>query len=127
MATFPCTYFTYQTKYPASGSRIQLGNSYVFSAPPTAPDQRTFTLKLNGLQYFVTTGGLVDLTQSPERNAAVLEAFYVTHKLFQTFVFNHPVLGALDCKFNRPLEIPEGLPGGNGVLNPFDVELIEIP
>lgn len=127
MATFPCEYFLFSTKYPDSGSRIQLGNSYVYTSPPPAPDQRVFRLTLAGMQYFVTPEGVIDLFTSTSRNMAVLELFYNDHKLYLPFDFNHPVLGLVSCKFNRPLEIPQGMPGGNGVLESFELELIEIP
>lgn len=127
MAVFPCTYFTIQTRYPESGIRVQFGNSYQYDVAPSAPDQRIFTLNLPGMQYFLDGGGAIDLTPEPGRNMAVLEDFYNTHKRAVSFTFNHPVLGALNCKFNRPLEIPSGIPGGGGVLNDVTVELIEIP
>lgn len=127
MATFPATYFTCETQYPESGARIQLGRSYQFDSEPEAPDQRIFRLNLQGMQYFLDAGGAIDETPSPGRNMAVLEAFYVTHKRWKTFVFNHPVYGAVNCKFNTPLNIPAGITGGDGVLPGFSVELIEIP
>jgi hypothetical protein len=127
MAIFPCTYFTYATRYPESGARIQFGNSYTFAAGPTAPDQRIFTLTLPGMQYFVDQNGDIDLITEGNRNMAVLESFYNTHKLHLVFDFNHPVHGLIQCRFNRPLEVPEGIPGGNGVLEDVTVELIEIP
>lgn len=127
MAVFPCKYFTNATKYPESGARIQFGNSYVFTAPPTAPDQRSFILTLSGMQYFVASDGSIDRSEQPERNMAVLEDFYNDHKTYLSFQFEHPVYGMLNCKFARPLEIPTGIPGGNGVLESFEVELMEIP
>lgn len=127
MAVFPCEYFTFTTKYPESGTRVQLGGSYMFTAPPSAPDQRIFTLTLAGMQYFVNANGSINTALYPSRNMAVLEQFYNDHKLYLTFDFTHPVLGAVKCKFNRPLEIPKGIPGGNGVLEEFDIELVEMP
>lgn len=127
MAVFPALYFTYSTKYPESGTRIQLGRSYQFDALPAAPDQRIFKLNLMGMKYFVTSGGELDLVTNPSRNMAVLEAFYNEHKRAVAFTFNHPVYGAVNCKFNLPLEIPEGITGGDGALPSFNVELIEIP
>ncbi len=124
---FPAIYFTYATKYPASGTRVQLGRSYIYAAPDPAPDQRIFVLTLTGMQYFVTGGGAIDTVTQPGRNMKVLENFYNTHRLHSSFTFNHPILGTLTCKFNRPLEIPVGITGGNGVLEPFEVELIEVP
>lgn len=127
MAVFPAKYFTFQTKYPNSGTRIQLGNSYMYTAPPIVPDQRIFILNLQGMTYFTNSNGTINTTTQPERNMAVLEQFYLDHKLYMTFEFAHPVYGTVTCKFNRPLEIPEGVPGGSGMLPTFEVELIEIP
>lgn len=127
MATFPATYFTVQTKYPQSGSRVQLGNSYLYTAPPLAPDQRIFNVKLQGMTYFVNANGTINTTLQIGRNMAVLEQFYLDHKLYLTFQFPHPVYGTVNCKFNQPLQIPEGVEGGSGMLPAFEVELVEIP
>lgn len=127
MAVFPAKYFRFSTKYPQSGTRIQLGRSYQFDTPPEAPDQRIFVLKLQGMQYIVGSQGNLNANLEPERNMLALENFYNDHKLATSFTFDHPVYGSLTCKFNRPLEIPEGLAGGDGVLPEFEVELIEQP
>lgn len=127
MATFPAKYFLTSTKYPDSGTRIQMGRSYTFNAPSASPDLRIFTLTLAGMQYFLDGAGAIDLTVHTDRNMAVLDEFYRDHQTHLSFDFNHPVYGTLQCKFNRPLEIPNGLPGGNGVVESFSVELIEIP
>lgn len=127
MAVFPAKYFRFSTKYPQSGTRIQLGRSYQFDTPPEAPDQRIFVLKLQGMQYIVGSQGNLNANLEPGRNMLALENFYNDHKLATSFTFDHPVYGSLTCKFNRPLEIPEGLAGGDGVLPEFEVELIEQP
>lgn len=121
METFPALYFSFGTKYPESGSRIQLGNSYQFDAPPSAPDQRVFLLTLRGMCYFD------DLVTEPGRNMGLLESFYVAHKRATSFLFDHPVYGSVVCKFLTPLSIPEGIAGGDGNLPDFQVELIEQP
>ena len=127
METFPAKYFRYSTRYPESGVRMQLGRSYMHTAPPSAPDQRTFVLTLTGMQYFCDGSGGVTTAPEPERNMAVLEEFYNNHKLAFSFLFDHPVHGQLVCKFGRPLEVPEGISGGDGVLEDLKVELLEIP
>lgn len=127
METFPCAYFTFSTQYPESGTRIQLGRSYQYDAMPEAPDQRIFTLTLQGMYYFVNINDEIDHTILPERNIAVLEDFYNEHKRAKSFLFNHPVYGEVECKFNTPLEIPEGKAGANGLVENIQVELIEIP
>jgi hypothetical protein len=110
-----------------SGARIQMGNSYTYTAPPTAPDQRLFTVALSGMQYFVDTNGAIDLVTDLSRNMAHLDSFYNDHKLYLSFDFNHPIYGLVKCKFNRPLEIPNGVQGGNGLVEGFSLELIEMP
>lgn len=127
MATFPSTFFTYQTQYPETGTRITLGNSYQWDAMPDGPDQRIFILTFEGMSYFLNVFGGIDLVKAPNRNMAVLEAFYNTVKRATSFVFYHPIYGAVNCKFNKPLIIPQGNKGGTGTLGTFDVELIEIP
>lgn len=127
METFPVTHFQFSTKYPQSGTRVQLGKSYQFDAPPKAPDQRMFVLTIMGLQYFTDSQGQLDLLVHPERNVAVLDQFYQDHKTAFPFLFNHPVYGEVTVKFSRPLEIPRGIIGGEGVVETFDVELLEIP
>lgn len=127
MPTFPATYFKFSTKYPNSGTRLQLGRSYQFSAPPQAPDQRIFALSLQGMCYFSNGMGVINLVTEPGRNMAVLEAFYNTHKMAFKFDFRHPVYGLRECRFNAPLQIPEGITNGYGILPDFDVELVEIP
>lgn len=126
METFPAFYFTYSTRYPESGSRSQFARSYTYTIEAEAPDQRTFQLELKGMQYFVNDLGEVSDTPHPERNMAVLESFYSRHRLALSFNFEHPIYGVLTCKFNRPLDIPKGIPGGNGVLETLTVELLEI-
>ncbi len=127
MATFPAVYFSYATKYPESGFRVELSRSYMYTSPAEAPDQRTFALTLSGMKYFLDGSDQADRVKETERNMWVLEDFYIEHRLSKSFTFNHPLYGALICKFNRPLEIPEGIANGGGVLPSFPVELIEIP
>lgn len=126
MENFPAKYFRFTTQYPESGVRVQLGRSYQFDAPPEAPDQRIFTLKLLGMAYFVDENGL-DLATSTGRNLGVLEAFYNRHKTAKSFLLEHPLYGQVECKFNRPLAISEGIAGGDGLVADLEVELIEIP
>lgn len=84
-------------------------------------------LTLQGMAYFVDVDDNIDLLYEPGRNIAVLENFYQEHKRAIPFDFNHPVYGLISCKFNQPLEIPQGIIGGNGVVGEIEVELIELP
>lgn len=126
MANFNFPYHTFTTEYPESSFRVNLGGSYQFSAPPVAPDQRIFTLHFKALKYFIVSG-VVDKSVSPEVNLARLEDFYDLHKLHATFTYPHPVHGNIPCRFNKPLKIPKGTEGGNGVVENIEIELIEMP
>jgi hypothetical protein len=127
MANFQPRYYSYSTRYPESGQRIKFGNSYGFTATPTAPDQRVFMLKLQGMEYFLLPDGSLDLTTTLSRNLGAFEEFYREHQLHTEFNLAHPVYGTVKCKFLRPLEIPEGIRGGNGVWDTIEVELEEQP
>lgn len=127
LETFDYPYHAFVTDNPDSGLRVQFGGSYIFSAPPTDPDQRIFTLSFNGMQFF--TDGLGDLDDSiePQKNMFNLIKFYQRHKLYKSFKYQHPVHGLLEVKFNKPLKEEAVLAGGYGVIKEFSVELIEIP
>lgn len=127
MDIFDFPYHTVETENPDSGYRLQLGGSYVFSAPPSDPDQRTFTLHFPLMKFFVNGGGTIDATISPEINMMRLINFYLAHKLHASFLYNHPVHGEVEVKFNKPLKEPDGIVNGNGVTKEVTIELIEIP
>ena len=124
---FDFPYHTFRTIYPESGTRVQFGKGYVFAARPDSPVQRRFVLKMTGMQYFVGENDEIDTETMPQRNMGRLQAFYEEHELWKSFVYPHPVLGDVLVKFNKPLDIPEGIIGGNGVLPEFEIELIEQP
>lgn len=127
METFDFPYHTVETENPESGFRGQFGGSYVFSAPPSDPDQRTFTLHFPTMKFFEDGVGGLTTTVYPQYNMYKLIQFYQTHKLHTSFLYNHPVHGTLVCKFRDPLKEPEGIPGGSGAVKEFTVRLIEIP
>lgn len=127
MAVFDFPYHTFSTERPSDNSfRLKLGGSYQFSAPPSAPDQRIFKLKFAALKYFLINGN-IDRASIPEINLGRLEEFYDLHKLHATFTYPHPVYGEVSVSFNKPLIIPEGTKGGNGIVENIEVEFIERP
>lgn len=128
MDTFPMTYFKFETKYPESSTKVQLGKNWTFTAPPNAPDQKIFTLTFTGLKYYVDDAGeLDDTTDANTKNMLTLQLFYESVRTYAKFNFYHPVYGLLVCQFNKPLLIPKGISGGFGALEDFTVELLEIP
>lgn len=124
---FDFPYHTFSTENPESGFRGQMGNSYVFTSAPTDPDQRKFVLAFPTMSFFLDADGIVSSTIKPQQNIYTLILFYQRHKLHKSFQYNHPLYGLLEVKFQKPLIEPAGIPGGNGVVNPFTIELIEIP
>lgn len=127
METFDFPYHLFSTKYPESGNRMQLGNSYVFASEPSAPDQRTITLEFSAMKYYTGAGGVISATINPQVNMWALELFYQRHKLWKNFIYKHPVYGDMKVKFNKPIDIPAGIPGGLGATKSFSIELIEMP
>lgn len=53
METFNFPYHTFKTEYPESGTRVQLGSSYIFTSPPSGPDLRRFTLGFETMLYWM--------------------------------------------------------------------------
>lgn len=127
MLTFTWMGHTSATEYPDSGFKMKFGNSYEYAEGPTAPDQRRFTLSFPLLKYFVNAAGVVDATIQPTLNMKALEDFYILHKLWKTFIYPHPVYGNVNVRFQAPLKVPGGIPGGDGALGAFSIELIEQP
>jgi hypothetical protein len=127
MPAFNFPYHLFSTKYPESSTRIQLGNGYTYTAPTAAPDQRIFTLTFPALQWFTNPDGTLDTDTSPEINLGALDAFYRDVKTVSTFTYQHPAYGGVPVRFNKPLEIPKGEPGANGVVLNVEIELIEVP
>lgn len=132
MERFYFPYHTFSAKYPESSVRVQFGNNWTFTAKPDAPDVRQITLKFQAMKYYPPTidgNGVAtqDITTNPEINLAALEKFYQDHRLHKKFIYPHPVYGDMVVKFQRPLEIPEGVQGGDGVVEGIEVELMEQP
>ena len=125
--TFNFPYHTFETQNPQSGVNLQLGGSYVFTTPPTDPDQRVFTLNFPAMIYFVGEDGFPDSVTEPTKNMKTLSDFYRNHKLHASFLYPHPVYGTLEVKFAKPLKEPKVADGGRGVVRDITVELVEIP
>lgn len=127
METFDFPYHSQSTENPESGFRGSMGNSYIFTAEPTDPDQRKFTLNFATMKYFTDENGVLDDSIQPQLNMLALINFYQRNKLYKSFHYVHPVYGELEVKFNKPLTEPDVTPGGFGTVKAFTVELIEIP
>lgn len=137
MELFDFPYHTPTTQYPESGDRLQLGGGYMFTAAPTAPDQRIITLNFEAgaMRNYWNPGSVgppevpagPDITTNATRNFYALEKFYQDHRMHLSFEYEHPQYGLLVVKFNKPLATPKAIPGRFGEVEGFTVELIEQP
>lgn len=126
METFNYPYHRTSTKNPESSARVQFGNSYVFTSEPVAPDQRLFTLNFPALKYYLDVNGVVEPDTNPTFNMKNFTDFYSRHKLHKSFLYNHPVYGVKEVRFNSPLDEPLVREGGSGLTEAFTIELIEV-
>jgi len=127
METFDFPYHTVEDQYPSSSAVVQFGGGYSFASKPRGPDQITFKLNFQGMFYFTNSNGTLDGTSNPKINMKVMLDFYENHRLYEPFIYNHPVRGPLTCRFGKPLSIPKGIAKGKGQLEAFQVELILQP
>ena len=125
METFNFPYHTVETQYPETGVRVQFGGGYTFAAEPPAPDQKMFVLHFPAMRYFFVSG-VIDANVNPMLNIKNLSNFYEAHRLHVSFLYTHEAYGEMEVKFNKPLKIPQGVPGGFAVVKDFDIELLEI-
>lgn len=109
------------------GNRVQLGNSYQFATPPSAPVPRIFVLSFETMWRGIKSDGSRDVTTIPQKNAGTLWDFYAYFGMHKTFQYPHPWFGTVNVRFNKPLELPKGKAGGNGWTESFSVEFMEQP
>jgi hypothetical protein len=126
-ATFDFPLHMVEDKNTDPGNRVQLGNSYMFATPPTAPTPRVFVLSFETMWRGLKADGTMDTTTLAQTNAGALWAFYQTYQLHKTFQYQHPWFGAVNVRFNKPLELPKGRKGADGWTEAFSIELIEQP
>lgn len=128
MQTFNYALHKVETQYPESSIRVQFGKSWQFAAKPDAPDQRVFKLTFSGFKYYIDENGQVEAeTNEFVNNLYSLELFYQSVRLYEKFVYPHPVYGNVVVRFNKPLLVPKGVHGGNGVVEDFTIEFVEQP
>lgn len=127
METFAWPNHTVSTDYPVNGFKMQFGNSYEYAEGSPAPDQRTFTLSFPLMKYLLDPEGVIDATIQADINMQAMDDFYNVHKTWKAFIYPHPVYGNVNVRFSKPLKIPAGIPGGDGAVGAFSLELVEQP
>lgn len=79
-------------------------------------------LMLQESDYAKHTG----LAYRPELDFSKLKDFYVRHKSYKPFIYNHPVYGDVVVRFAKPLSLPKKMTGGSGAVQGFTLELQEV-
>lgn len=126
METFPFMLHTVAVEYQSINAKVKFGRGFEFAAAPNAPIKRDFTLKFETLRYYQLANGQIDFDNLYDgKNLGALEAFYRRHLEHKKFIYPKPGDGNIICRFKEPLKIPEGLKGGNGWVNGFEVRLTE--
>lgn len=112
-----------RTKPPEAPKGVSM-NGWYFSAKPSVPYQKSFSVKLGGLRWYLNADGSYDAATNALFNARRLELFYETHGTWDTFTWQHPHLGLLTVRFKEPVEVPEGIPNSGGLVDAFDIQLV---
>lgn len=112
-----------KTVPPAPGNIMSM-NGWAFSARPSVPYVREFSVMLHGLRWFLHTDGTFDSTTSATINARALEIFYETNGCWDNFAWAHPHFGTLQCRFKEPFTVEPALPNSGGRIAAFEIKLI---
>ena len=110
---------------PPEETKVLSMNGWDYTAKPSVPYRAKFKLTLEGMFWYLNAGGsALDLTKNPTINAGRLRAFYLEHRTWKTFTYNHEFLGTITCRFAEPVTIPKSLPSAGGLISAFEVTLI---
>lgn len=120
-----CPKYMVARTQPPQASQAMSMNGWPFTAKPKIPYQRTFVVKLQGMYWYLKQTGQYDYSTNLRYNAARLEQFYAEHGLWQSFMYPHPHLGAIECRFSVALAVPEAMVNAGGLVDGFDVTLVE--
>lgn len=111
-------------KAPPSQAKGVSFNGWYFSARPTVPYQKSFTVKLQGMYWYLQPNGIFNISVDPQFNARRLELFYEQNGTWDNFDFPHPHLGMIRCRFKEPVEIPAAIPNSDGLIEAFEIQLV---
>jgi hypothetical protein len=125
METFLFPYHLLSEDYPDSSDKVQFGRGWEFASAPKGPDQIVFVLSFPMMQFYETTKGskVLDLTKNVTRNMGALIAFYERNRGYNKFIYPHPWRGNVIVRFDKPLQVPKGIAGANGITEAFEIRL----
>jgi hypothetical protein len=111
---------------PPEEQQVMSMNGWPFAAKPKIPYQRKFKVNLFGMKWYLNTGQTaLDETTDTKFNAGRLLTFYRQHRLWDSFLITHQYLGSIRVRFAAPVTIPAGIPQASGLIEDFEVNLIE--
>lgn len=115
------------TEYMHQGFSVDLGSGYSFATDGKYPVVRKLVLSFTGYKWYLNEEKNIDTeTNKNINNMGTLRDFYLNHLTHKVFLYNHPSEGPLEVRFYEPLKLPKGLKEGNGVVEDFEIVLIQV-
>lgn len=122
---FPCGFYDVEIEYREDTLAAPLGGNYTMIFKDNKPQLRTVKVSVDGLQYFRNECDCLSFDYAPWQNAALLEVFYLQHRLQNTFYLEYAG-EQLKLRFKEPLVITKPTPD-SGLLPTIDLVFIESP
>lgn len=106
---------------------IILGNGYSAVFKGSAPEMKEWSLKFKGYKWYLNSDGTLDLqTNKKVNNFGWLLDFFMRHELYTPFIYPDPIYGDKLVRFSSILDENEVYSGSDGVLEPFELRLVEV-
>lgn len=100
-------------------------NGWDFSAKPKIPYRATFKVVLYGMKWYLNEDGdELDTDTDPEHNMGRLRSFYLTHRLWDSFLYDHEYLGQIRVRFDKSLRFPPAIGDSDGKVEAYELTLI---
>lgn len=122
---FPCEYYDVEVDITDETMAAPLGGNYEMVFKRAKKPLKTFKLSVSGMKYIETPLGELIIGIEQGLNMALLEAFYLKHRLSKSFVFNYAGVD-YTVRFKQPLVVPK-VYGNNGVMDALELILVEAP
>lgn len=115
------------TNYNTTGFSVELGGGYSFATDGKSPIIRELVLYFTGYKWYLNEDGSIDTeTNKNINNMGALRDFFFEHKTHKEFIYNHPADGEVVVRFKEALKIPKAKPDSGGIVEDFQVTLIEM-
>lgn len=126
MERFNFPYHQFQTNYPDRGQILKMAGNWDYTVEPHAPVSREFILKFPLFKYFPEDEVAGLSVRERQYCANLLEDFYAQHETYKAFIYEHPRHGDQIVKFKKPLNLPSGKIGEEGVIRDITLTLREM-